>query len=181
MNRSRTVCILGCLLLSFLLTLSACQKSEPPASQPVAAPAPPPPPPPPETSQGTLVKVERSEKTMARVGYLTLAARGGVAYEDQEQKAGKGKTFLVLHFEGKPKPGRHKTWLTDAAGKKYSEGMWYAPKKVKDQPEKAQVSYEVPAEATGLVWHDGKQPYQLEPAVVALKAEPEQGPAGGKQ
>ncbi|MGH9602959.1 MAG: hypothetical protein ACRD24_11290 [Terriglobales bacterium] len=125
--------------------------------------------------------MERSDKTMVRVAYLTLAARGGIGYETQEQNAGKGKTFVVLHFEGKPKPGEHKTWLTDGTGKKYPEGMWYAPKKVKEQKEQAQVSYEVPAAATGLVWHDGKQPYKLEPVVVALQPEPEKVPAGGKQ
>lgn len=181
MKRSHPWFMLGCLLVSFLLMLSACQKSDPPAFQPAVTPAPPPPPPPPETSQGTLVKVERADQTMVRVAYLTLAARGGIGYDTQEQKAGKGKSFVVLHFEGKPKPGEPKTWLTDGAGKKYSEGMWYAPKKVKDQKETAQVSYEIPAEAAGLVWHDGKQSYKLEPVVVALQGEPEKSPAAGKQ
>ncbi len=172
--------LIGCLLLSFLLVLSACQKSDQPAPPPTATPAstPPPPPPPPETSQGTLVKVERAGKTMVRVGYLTTS---GIAYDTQQETAAKDKTFVILHFEGKPRRGGARTWLTDGAGKKYWEGMWYASKKVKDQKEKAQVSYEVPSDATGLVWHDGKQPYKLEPVVAALQPEPGKGPAGGKQ
>lgn len=169
--------ILSCLLLSFLLAVSGCQKSDQAAPQPAATAAPPPPPPPPpETSQGTLVKVERADKTMVRVVYLTTA---GLAQDTQEEKAGKGKTFVVLHFEGKGKSA--KTWLTDGTGKKYTEGMWYAPKRVKGQKEKAQVSYEIPADATGLVWHDAKQPYKLEPVVVALPPEQEKAPATGKQ
>lgn len=181
MEKSHSWYFLVCLLLTLVMMLAGCQKSDQPVPQSAATPALPPPPPPPETSLGTLVKVERSDKTMVRVGYLTLAARGGIAYEDREEKAGKGKTFVVLHFEGKPKPGRTKAWLTDAAGKKYSEGMWYAPKKEKEQKEKAQISYEIPADAAGLVWHDGKQPYKLEPVAVAMQADAEKSPAGGKQ
>jgi len=172
---------LGCLLL-LLLMLVGCQKAEPPAPQAAATPAAPPPPaPPPETSQGTLMKVERADKTMVQVATLNLRARGGIAFENQEQKAAKGKTFVILHFEGKAKPGQAKTWLADAAGKKYTEGFWYAPKKEKDQKDTAQVSYEIPADSTGLVWHDNKQPYKLEPIVVAVPPEPEKSPAGGKQ
>jgi hypothetical protein len=109
---------------------------------------------------------------MVRVGYLTTS---GIAFDNQQETAGKGKTFVILHFEGKPKPGSSKRWLADGAGKKYTEGMWYSPKK-----QQAQVSYEVPADATGLVWHDGKQAYKLEPVVVTLEAEPEKGQAPTK-
>ena len=181
MKNDRLWVMLGSMLLVFVLVLASCQKSEPPAPQATATPAPPPPPPPPpETSLGTLVKVERADKTMVRVATLNLMARGGIAFEDQEQKAGTGKTFLVLHFEGKSKPGGAKTWLTDATGKKYSEGFLFTPKKEKDQKDMAQVSYEIPVDATGLVWHDGKQAYKLEPAVVAIPPEPEKSPASGK-
>ena len=171
----------ACLMLSLVLAVAGCQKSEAPAPQSVSTPAPPPPPPPPETSQGKLMKVERADKTVVQVATLNLTVRGGVAFETQEQKAGKGKTFVILRFEGKSKPGRSKVWLADAAGKKYTEGFWYAPKKEKDQKDMAQVSYEIPADATGLVWHDGKQAYKLEPIVVAIPPELEKSPASGKQ
>lgn len=153
---------LGLVFLSLAILLVSCQKSETPqtAVQP-AKPAPPPPPPPPETSQGKLVSVERSDKTMTHVVYLTTS---GLSSEERLEKAGKGKTFVILHFEGKGRPGEPKLWLTDANGKKYSEGYGYSKKKGTGQ-----IAYEVPADATGLVWHDGKQAYKLEPVIVAVE------------
>jgi len=161
------------LLLAVLVLLftQGCQKSEPPAPAVAAKPAPPPPPPPPpDTSRGKLVRVERADRTTVWVSYLSLRARGGVATEPAEKKAGKGKTFVILHFEGKSSGQRSRAWLTDGADKRFAEGYEYSAQK-----ESRQIAYEVPAEATGLVWHDADKAYRLEPEIVAIQAEA--GPA----
>jgi hypothetical protein len=166
------------------LALAACQKAETPAAPPSAAteaPAPPPPPLAPDTILGKLVKVERTDHTLVHV--LSLTRTGVSGWSDKDQKAGKGKTFLVLHFEGKPaKPLPEMElptmfpidfrqtssavimamvydapWLTDLAGKKYKNGL---PVMKKDT---RQIAYEIPADAQGLVWHAAKQEFQLEP------------------
>lgn len=167
------------------LALAACQKAETPAAPPgVTTKTPPPAPPPPvapDTPLGKLVKVERTEHTLVHV--LSLTRSGVNGWSDKDQKAGKGKTFLVLHFEGKPaKPLPEMElptmypidfretssavimalvydapWLTDLAGKKYKNGL---PVMKKDT---RQIAYEIPADAQGLVWHAAKQEFQLEP------------------
>lgn len=175
MHLRRTGVILGMIFLSIVIVLSGCQKSETPpqtAAQPAKPVPPPPPPPPPDTSQGKLVSVERSDKTMTHVIYLTTS---GVASEERLEKAGKGKTFVILHFEGKGRPGEPKLWLTDASGKKYSEGYGYSKKRGIGQ-----IAYEVPADTTGLVWHDGKQAYKLEPVIVAVEPTSAESQAAAK-
>ncbi len=189
MKRWATVAVLM-VVSAALILLPGCQPSSTPNPQTqTAAPPPPPPPPPPETSQGTLVSVERSDKAMAKVMYLTTS---GLRSEIREQKAGQGTTFLVLHFTKKPgqKPiakqsglvelsssgstGRLEStggknmgmWLTDAAGKKYNEGIGVSGK------DKAHMAYRIPTTATGLVWHDGDQAYELEPKIAPVKATP---------
>lgn len=189
MRKNWATAVVLIFLVGSLAMLVGCQQSPAPATQTqtAAAPPPPPPPPPPETSQGTLVRVERSEKVMANIMYLTTSGvRSGV----EEQKAAKGKTFVVLHFEKKPgavaaapkksglvelsssgaggrlesKGGKSKEmWLTDASGKKYSEGIGVSKK------DKAHLAYLVPAECSGLIWHDGDNAYELEPKIAPVK------------
>ncbi|MGH9863100.1 MAG: hypothetical protein ACRD35_06720 [Candidatus Acidiferrales bacterium] len=148
------------LLLAVSLLLAGCSTGQAPpprASAPAAKPVPPPPPPPPppKTSLGKLVKVERSPKAKAQV--LSLNAPGGIA--DVEESAGKGKVFLVLHFEGEPSEEAEDNpqWLSDAAGKKYDEPFAFG------KSGWSELAYEIPADATGLIWHDGKKAYELEP------------------
>lgn len=166
MKTRRPWALLVLLPLVFGLLLSGCQKSPPPAPETAAKPAPPPPPPPPpETSAGKLVKVERAAQTMVHVHVYALTTEG-IKHESRTEmkKAGKGKTFLILHFEGKPKREEPKLWLTDPAGKKYTE--WYGYWKKRDQ---GQAAFEIPADGKDFVFHDGKQKsYRLEPAVVEI-------------
>ena len=189
--------------LAVLVLLAGCQKSEspPPAAGTQPKPAvPPPPPPAPETTLGKLVKVERSDHTLVHVLSLTrtgpimtvpgflehmlsFESTGPSGWSDKDEKAGKGKMFVALHFEGKPRkplPAMELptmfpilfretssaiimatvydgTWLTDSAGKKYKNGL---PVMKKDT---RQLAYEIPADTQGLVWHAGKQHFQLEP------------------
>lgn len=178
------------LTVAALIVLVSCQKSGTPAAQQPAA-APPSPPPPPVTSQGKLVSVERADSVMATVAYLTTS---GLRSETREKKAGTGKTYVVLHFEkqaaDKPEAeaksgmvklssgadGRLESksgdqegeqWVTDAEGKKYTEGIGVTT------GDKAHLAYEIPVTATGLVWHDGAKAYQVEPKVVAIEAPPQ--------
>ena len=189
--------ILGILLCGLLLCLACGNKQPGTAEQktaktpptPVVAPTPPqppPPPPPPETSQGTLVSVERTNKVMAKIVYLTIS---GLSSDIEEQKAEKGKSFIVLHFEkrasGQPKENsgvielnasgssgrleskggkqKHEMWLTDSEDKKYMDAVGMKKK------DKSHLAYEIPKAASGLVWHDGDQAYQLEPMIIAIK------------
>jgi hypothetical protein len=96
----------------------------------------------------------------------------------EERAASKGNVFVVLHFEGKPAEpkkeesgmvtlqsgsdgrleandnsatGEPNIWLTDAAGTKYSDWSSFWEK------ESGVVAFEVPAGATGLVFHDGEE------------------------
>lgn len=106
-------------------------------------------------------------------------------------KATRG-TFVVLHFEGKkPQPkkeesglvtlqagddgklqtkdnaatGEPKLWLTDAAGKKYSDWSSFWEK------EQGTIAFEVPEGTTGLVFHDGDQhEYPIKPEAAAAAA-----------
>lgn len=148
------------------LMLTACQKTETPVVQQAKPAPPPPPPPPPETSQGKLVRVDRAEKIMVHVLYLTTE---GLRADERWEKAGKDKAFLILHFEGKSKVAEPKLWLTDTAGKKYDD--WYGYSKKKGE---SQIAFRIPADAKELVWHDGKKKsYRLEPVPVEI-AEPAQ-------
>ena len=163
MTMTRTMVLIVCISL---MLFSGCNKSESPAPQATKqAESPPPPPPPPDTSEGKLVSVDRAQKVKARVVYLTTS---GLASDVQDETAKKGKTFLVLHFEGKGKKNPPEPWLTDTTGKKYTEGFGYSPGK-----DKWQIAYEVPEGETGFVWHDGKlAAYQLEPTIVAVATAP---------
>jgi hypothetical protein len=159
------------ILCTSVALLWGCTKSPSPppqTGQQVNAPSPPPPPPaPPDTSAGKLVGVDRAQKVKARVVYLTTS---GMSSDVQTKTARKGKTFLVLHFEGKGKKNPPEPWLTDALGQKYTEGYGYAP--IKD---KWQIVYEVPERATGFMWHDGKiVAYQLEPTIALMPGAPEE-------
>lgn len=63
-----------------------------------------------------------------------------------------------LQAEDNADTGEPNLWLTDAAGTKYSEWMSLWDK------ETGTVSFEVPAGATGLVFHDGEaNAYPIEP------------------
>jgi hypothetical protein len=185
------------LVFAAALILAGCTKEQPPASAPAATPAKPaepPPPPPPETSLGTLVKVEKAEKTSLQVlcqgGDEFHAKPGTEVFSivdrnicNSDDKARAGKVFLILSFEGKAKrrgdgevttfrsvtPGEHlarmeeRSWLEDAAGTKYRNALLVVKKDAK------QVAFEVPADGTGWVWHDGKAAaYKLEPHPVAV-------------
>ncbi len=167
--------------VTLALWMAGCKKNEAPSAETAAppeaakpAPPPAPPPPPPSTAFGELARVERSEKTKAEAMSLSGAF-------EVEEKASKGKTFVVLQFEGKAKRDfadevfpfssvtnsqrmlrlDENSWLTDAAGKKYKSGLL----KIKG---KRQLAFEVPADANGLVWHYGKKQYQLEPHPVEI-------------
>jgi len=170
--------IVATLALSVLV--AGCQKMDAPtesAAQPAAAPAPPSPPPPPQTSFGRLVKVERAEKTPVEA--MTL---NGI--RKSEGRASKGKTFLILSFEGKScRAGDEliamvsvgadgvmartdeRSWVTDSLNKKHSPGIPVAAKNA------CQLAFEIPTEASELIWHDGKKKaYSLEPYPVELPA-----------
>ncbi len=181
-------------LLVLAVCFGGCQKAEapaPPASAVKAPPPPPPPPPPPDTLLGKLTVVERSAETQVQPLCLSIPLGGGggsqTSCKPRAEKARKGKTFVVLHFEGtppKPLPRlvayrsvtssgasvqfEERAWLTDAAGKKYPYGVFVKNDKGR------QLSYEVPLDAAGLVWHADKQHFQLEPhpAAVAEAATP---------
>jgi len=185
---------LGLALLVFSALLS-CQKAEAPASSPVAAApatpaAPPTPPPPPQTSVGKLVSVETAQKVKVRVQYLTL---NGLKSGTDDKKAGKGKTFVVLHFEGKPPAPKKKEsglvtlssggsdgrlqakdnsaagepnlWLTDATGAKYSDWSSFWEK------DTGTIAFEVPEGVEGLVLHDGNDhAYPIKPVAATAPA-----------
>lgn len=161
-------------------------------STPVAPPAPAPPPPPPiETSLGTLARVERSDQIDLHVlcvgGNSIHATAGAEVYQAAadlclaKDKASKGKTYLVLHFEGKPTRELEKefgkfvatsgegflarvdesSWLGDDQQKKYANGFAVTKKKESVR----QIAFEVPADATGFTWRDGKKQHPVrEPA-----------------
>ena len=102
----------------------------------------------------------------------------------ETETAGEGRKLAVLKFEG---AGRRslsddlvtwvtapqskylsrvddKSWLSDGAGKEYKKAFVVATK------EKRQLAFLIPADATGLVWHDGKKmAFQLEPHPVAVE------------
>lgn len=164
--------------------LASCQKQETPAPSAVVA-VPAAPPPPPQTSLGKLVRVETSPKVKVRVQYLTI---NGLKSGTDDKEAGKGKTFVVLHFEGKPPEPKKKEsglvtlesgsdgrleakdnsatgvpnlWLTDKDGAKYSDWSSFWEK------EKGAIAFEVPEGVTGLVFHDGNDhAHPIKPVVV---------------
>jgi hypothetical protein len=120
--------------------------------------------------------VERNGKTAVQV--MTLE---GV--RNREITAYRSKTFLILHFEGKGRAhgggmaqmvgmgedrpmsmSDERSWLTDSQGKEYTPAL------LMTKSATAQISFEVPVEATGLVWHDGKtRAYRLEPHPVEME------------
>lgn len=104
----------------------------------------------------------------------------------EKETAAAPSTLLVLHFEGDPQrtqrgevvpwvvaPQSHyltraddKSWLTDAASKQYKKPFFLSTKA------KRYLAFVIPADAAGLIWHDGKKlAFNLEPAVTAV-AEP---------
>lgn len=123
---------------------------------------------------------------------LTPVMGTSVGVCNDSEKAGQGKTFLVLHFEGAARRSTNDqedvakfqavgstgvlarvdahSWLADAAGKKYR-----APAVRIEAKDKRQLAFEVPGDASGLVWHDRKDLYELEPhpKAVSAPAEPE--------
>jgi hypothetical protein len=112
--------------------------------------------PPPDTALGRLVKIERADKAAVMVTYLSAAAANGLGHETRSRIARKGKTFLTLTFEGKVR-GEPKVWLSGANGHTYKD--WFS------NPTKSalQVSFEIPADAAGLLLHIGKKTYEVEP------------------
>jgi len=122
------------------------------------------------------VKIERSNKAAIEA----MSLHGMVA---SDLDAGKGRTFVVLRFEGKGRAqddeladlvavepdnvmsrADTRSWLTDAQGKKYTPGLLARNKRG------CQLSFATRNGATGLVWHDGKQKsYQLEPQLVEIR------------
>jgi hypothetical protein len=112
------------------------------------------------------------------------------------EKAGAGKTFLVLQFEGKAGRSTNEeadmakfvgvgatrvlarvdshSWLTDGAGKKYPSPA------VVVGAEKRQLAFEIPADAAGLAWHDRKDEYRLEPAPAKVTPPPAAPSSGAK-
>jgi hypothetical protein len=162
-------------MIAGLLVAGACSKEREPSRAETAAKAKPaatptPTPAPPATTLGTLVKVERSDKTLIQ----GMSLSGSI---EKEIKAETGMTFVVLRFEGKGRAHREResgfvgmgetrpmakadsgSWLTDAADKKYTPAL------LTTKEDSCQVSFEIPMNAAGLVWHDGKRKsYQLEP------------------
>ena len=118
--------------------------------------------------------IEVSNSNLSETG-LELCAQSGPA---RAQKA-----FVILSFEGARSRGVNEagemsefmnfsavsasnllarvegqSWLGDSAGRKYSRPGVVAGK------DRTQLAFEVPADATGLVWHDGKKrSFELEP------------------
>lgn len=159
------------------------------AQRTAAAPAPPRAP---ETSLGKLMKASRADSTGIQVlcaihGGRFKANPGTEAFtagvdtmcaNTETEAAGEGKKLVVLEFEGNAQrdlggdlvmwvaaPQSHylarvddKSWLTDGAGNEYRKPLVVVTK------EKRQLAFLIPAEATGLVWHDGhERVYTLEP------------------
>lgn len=183
-HRSLSVfCILAALVSA--LTLAGSQKAwaygqtQSQAKRPIA----------PATAFGKLVRVERRNTASMRVVHTK-----GVRIESQKAEA--GKVFVILHFVGKSSVDsevldedralRHflphiggaaatrtnaRSWLTDGKDQKYSN-----PYLVMGGL-KRQVAFQVPADVTDLIWHDGKQAFQLEPYPVAIQ---ESKPDGSK-
>jgi len=101
-----------------------------------------------------------------------------------KEKASAGKTFVVLSFEGETKRdldgelGKfaavttgnflaridEQSTLEDGAGQKLGPALLKANKG-------RQLIFEVPVNAAGLVWSNGKQRVQLEPHPVLLEKE----------
>lgn len=199
----QTTRLLLCAVLVFGLVFTSCKKSgtpspqttvKPEAAKPVPTPIPPPPPPP--TPLGELVSVERSAKTSIEVmcpggkGGILEGKRGTAVFAipsmstlcGVQEKAGAGKTFVVLKFGGKAKrnfndemfrfasvtDGKYlarideKSWLSDGTGKKFKDGL------LKILQGDRLLSFEVPADTAGLIWHYGKNQYQLEPHPVEM-------------
>lgn len=165
--------------------------AKPEATKP-AAPAPPPPP---KTPFGELVGVTRSDKTtieaMCLGGNNFLSAKRGTAVFTipsmsticgVKENAAKGKVFVVLQFGAKAQhnfdedstkfasvtAGKYlarldeHSWLSDSTGKQFKEGL------LKTHKGPYVLSFEVPTETAGLVWHYGKKQYQLEPHPVEI-------------
>lgn len=193
-NRGSRLRMVGLCLSAVLVVLISCQKEKPAAAPeaatkavPAAPPAPPPPPPAPETSLGKLVRIDRSQKT-------AIEAMGLGGAHQSEIQAEKGKTFVVLQFEGKGRAHAgqlfgfvgmgedrpmsktdERSWLTDAQGKKYTPALLVVKK------QGCQLSFEAPTGATGLVWHDGKtKSYQLEPQPIEVQEPAATAAAPGK-
>jgi hypothetical protein len=130
------------------------------------------------TTFGKLVRVERRNKTVVRM----VRPRGA---RNEVRRAETGKVFVILHFVGKASvelgAGSERSmsgfmaslgatfvrttdqsWLTDGNGNKYESGL------IVTSPTNRQLAFEIPAEATDLHWHDGKQSFRLEPVPQAV-------------
>jgi len=107
------------------------------------------------TSQGFLVDIERKQSVKYSVLYLTLS---GVSHEDKTLAAGTGMTLIVLNFHGDDTevPEGH-FWLGDSSGNRHVHEAVIGTEGGR------QIVYKIPVAASGLVWHDGSQIYELEP------------------
>ncbi len=180
--------------MTMCILIMACNKEEPRGSgsatpvpsttQTIPAPLPQPTPPL-MTSLGTLVRTIRAEQIDVQVlcvnGGIIQASSGTEVYQaaanvcSSKERAGKGKTYIVLQFEsqatrklakdfgkfvGTSRSGSlarvdGESWLSDVKGKKYKTGFAVVRKSTR------QVAFEVPMEATDFVWHDKAQTYPL--------------------
>ncbi len=121
----------------------------------------------PRTTFGTLVRAERTPKIPFRVSYLTLS---GLRTSDIEERAEKGREFLVLNFEGERKRARRddvtvmkaigedgrflpvydSLFVEDSTGKRFNDGI------LSQEKSKCRLAYKIPVDGTGLVWFDGE-------------------------
>ncbi|MDD5542342.1 MAG: hypothetical protein PHX83_04140 [Acidobacteriia bacterium] len=164
-------------------------------AKPAPPATPVPPPPPPKTPMGELTGVARSDKTTIEAmcvekGKYLSAKPGTEVFTIPsmsticgfDENAAPGKTFLVLQFGGKGQrnfdedltkfvsltQGKYlvrldeHSWLSDASGAKFKSGL------LKTHKGPTTLSFEVPSNAAGLVWHYGKKQYQLEPHPVEI-------------
>ncbi len=93
-----------------------------------------------------------------------------------KEKPKKGNVYAVLSFEGEgtrklstnnyaATPSRYigitdeASWLTDAQGKIYKPGFLAGPPSKKAR----QLAFEIPADASGLTWHDKDTAFPLKP------------------
>jgi hypothetical protein len=106
----------------------------------------------------------------------------GLELCEREGAARTGSRYVILRFEGKqarslnqagemsdfmlfePRSASDtvarvegRSWITDASGGKYEKPAVVA------KEGSATLAFELPADAAGLVWHDGEKSYQLEP------------------